>query len=188
MDLDEVNMLLDLAAEKMEKAIMHLDNELRVVRAGRANPAMLSGVMVDYYGTLTPLSQVASVSSPDARTIAVQPWEKKMIDPIERAIMAANLGFNPQNNGEVVRIVVPALTEDRRKELVKQVKQLGENARVSLRNARREVNDELKKQQKNGLGEDVVKDSEAKVQKLTDTYSKKVDELLDKKEKEILTV
>lgn len=188
MDIDEVNMLLDLAAEKMEKAIMHLDNELRVVRAGRANPAMLSGVMVDYYGTLTPLSQVASVSSPDARTIAVQPWEKKMIDPIERAIMAANLGFNPQNNGEVVRIVVPALTEDRRKELVKQVKQLGENARVSLRNARREVNDELKKQQKNGLGEDVVKDSEAKVQKLTDTYSKKVDELLDKKEKEILTV
>lgn len=188
MDIDEVNMLLDLAAEKMEKAIVHLDNELRVVRAGRANPAMLSGVMVDYYGTLTPLSQVASVSSPDARTITVQPWEKKMIDPIERAIMAANLGFNPQNNGEVVRIVVPALTEDRRKELVKQVKQLGENARVSLRNARREVNDELKKQQKNGLGEDVVKDSEAKVQKLTDTYSKKVDELLDKKEKEILTV
>ena len=181
-------MLLDLAEEKMGKAIGHLDNELRVVRAGRANPAMLSGVMVDYYGTLTPLSQVATVSSPDARTITVQPWEKKMIDPIERAIMAANLGFNPQNNGEVVRIAVPALTEERRKELVKQVKQLGENARVSIRNARREVNDELKKQQKNGLGEDVVKDNEAQAQKLTDTYNKKVDELLEKKEKEILTV
>ena len=188
MDIDEVIMLLDMAEEKMDKAIGHLDNELRVVRAGRANPSMLSGIMVDYYGSLTPLSQVASVNSPDARTITVQPWEKKMIDPIERAIMAANLGFNPQNNGEVVRIVVPALTEDRRKELVKQVKQLGENARVSIRNARRDVNDGLKKFQKDGLGEDIVKDYEGKAQKLTDTFNKKVDDMLAQKEKEILTV
>lgn len=188
MDAEEVSMVMDIAEEKMQKAVDHLDNELRVVRAGRANPAMLSGVMVDYYGTLTPLSQVASVSSPDARSIVIQPWEKKMIDPIEKAIMAANLGFNPQNNGETVRIMVPPLTEDRRRDLVKQVKQTGETARVSIRNARRDVIEEIKKLQKAGLAEDEAKDSETKAQKITDSYNKKVDELLDKKEKEILTV
>lgn len=188
MDADEVNMVMDIAEEKMQKTIEHLDNELRVVRAGRANPAMLSGIVVDYYGTATPLSQVASVSSPDARSILIQPWEKKMIDPIERAIMAANLGFNPQNNGETVRIMVPPLTEERRKDLVKQVKQLGETARVSIRNSRRDVIEEIKKLQKAGLAEDMAKDNETKAQKITDSYNKKVDELLEKKEKEILTV
>lgn len=185
---EDVKMLMDIAEEKMQKTIEHLDNELRVVRAGRANPAMLSGIVVDYYGTATPLQQVASVSSPDARSIVIQPWEKKMIQPIEKAIMAANLGFNPQNNGETVRIMVPPLTEERRKDLVKQVKQIGENARVSLRSTRHETIDEIKKLQKTGLGEDLAKDNETKAQKLTDNYNKKIDELLDKKEKEILTV
>lgn len=181
-------MAMSIAEEKMQKAISHLDNELRVVRAGRANPAMLSGIMVDYYGTSTPLAQVASVSSPDARTILIQPWEKKLIDTIERTIMAANLGFNPQNNGETIRIMVPPLTEERRHDLVKQVKQLGEAARISIRNARRDAIEDIKKLQKNGLAEDMAKDSEAKMQKITDNYGKKVEELLEKKEKEILTV
>lgn len=188
MNLDDAKKVIDIAEGKMQKAIEHLDNELRVIRAGRANPAMLSGVMIDYYGKMTPLSQVASVGSPDARTIVVQPWEKKMIDPIEKAIMAANLGFNPQNNGESIRIMVPPLTEERRKDLVKQVKHEGENARVSIRNARRDSLEEIKKMQKNGLPEDVAKDAEAKIQKITDNYNKKVDEVLHKKEQEILTV
>ncbi|MDX9854869.1 MAG: ribosome recycling factor [Tenuifilaceae bacterium] len=185
---EELDFCIEEASDRMQKAVDHLENELRILRAGKANPAMLSGVMVDYYGTLTPLSQVANVGSSDARTITVQPWEKKLIDPIERAIMAANLGFNPQNNGEVIRISVPPLTEERRKDLVKQVKQEGEHARVSIRNARRDANEEIKKLQKNGLAEDMAKDGEANVQKITDTFNKKVDELLDKKEKEILTV
>ena len=162
---EELDFCIEEASDRMQKAVDHLENELRVLRAGKANPAMLSGVMVDYYGTLTPLSQVANVGSSDARTITVQPWEKKLIDPIERAIMAANLGFNPQNNGEVIRISVPPLTEERRKDLVKQVKQEGEHARVSIRNARRDANEEIKKLQKNGLAEDMAKDGEANVQK-----------------------
>lgn len=184
----EVKIVIGMAEEFMLKAIDHLENELRVIRAGRANPSMLSGIMVDYYGTMTPLAQVASVGSPDARTISIQPWEKKMIDPIERAIMSANLGFNPQNNGETVRIMVPPLTEDRRKDLVKQVKHEGENARVSIRNARRDAIEDIKKMQKNGLAEDMAKDAETKVQKITDSYNKKVDDHLERKEKEILTV
>ncbi len=185
---EDADFVIDVAKERMEKAITHLDNELRVIRAGKANPAMLSSIMVDYYGTLTPLQQVASVGTPDARTIGVQPWEKNMIPIIEKAIMAANLGFNPQNNGETIRIMVPPLTEERRKQLVKQVKQEGENAKVSIRNARRDANEEFKKLEKDGLAEDLAKDAEAKVQKLTDSYSKKVDDLLIKKEQEILTV
>ncbi|QKG78982.1 ribosome recycling factor [Tenuifilum thalassicum] len=188
MNIEDTKKVLDTAESKMAKAIEHLENELRVIRAGRANPAMLSGVMVDYYGTMTPLNQVASVGSPDARTIVVQPWEKKMIDPIEKAIMAANLGFNPQNNGESIRIMVPPLTEERRKELIKQVKHEGENAKVSIRNSRRDAIEEIKKMQKDGLPEDAAKDAEAKVQKITDKHNKKVDEILQKKEQEILTV
>jgi len=183
---DDVELTIEEARERMEKAITHLENELRVIR--KANPAMLSGVMVDYYGTQTPLQQVSNVGTLDARTITVQPWEKNMIGPIEKAIMAANLGFNPQNNGEIIRIAVPALTEERRKLLVKQVKNEGENARVSIRNARRDANEEIKKHQKNGLPEDVAKDCELEVQKLTDSYNKKVEEHLAKKEQEILTV
>jgi ribosome recycling factor len=185
---DEVNFCIEEANERMEKAISHLENELRVIRAGKANPAMLSGLMVDYYGTMTPLQQVSNVGTLDARTITIQPWEKTMIVPIEKAILAANLGFNPQNNGEVIRIAVPPLTEERRKQLVKQVKSEGENARVSIRNARRDANEELKKLQKDGLAEDLAKDAEGEVQKLTDNYNKKVEDLLIKKEQEILTV
>lgn len=185
---EDADLAIEVAQERMEKAISHLDDELRVIRAGKANPAMLSAIMVDYYGTATPLQQVASVGTPDARTISVQPWEKPMIPIIEKAIMAANLGFNPQNNGETIRIMVPALTEERRKLLVKQVKQEGEHARVSIRNARRDANEEFKKYEKDGLAEDLAKDAEAKVQKITDSYNKKVDELLAKKEHEILTV
>lgn len=172
----------------MEKAAMHLENELITIRAGKASPHVLDNVMVDYYGTMTPLTQVASVIAPDARTITITPWEKKMIEPIERAILAANLNLTPQNNGELVRIIVPALTEDRRKDLVKMVKHEGENARVSIRNARREGNEAIKKAQKDGIAEDIAKDAEAEMQKLTDQFGKRVDEILDKKEKEILTV
>jgi ribosome recycling factor len=185
---EEIEFYIEETKERMEKAITHLDNELRVIRAGKANPAVLSGLMVDYYGTMTPLQQVSNVGTLDARTINIQPWEKTMIGPIEKAILAANLGFNPQNNGETIRIAVPPLTEERRKQLVKQVKNEGENARVSIRNARRDANEEFKKLQKNGLGEDVAKDAESDVQKLTDSYNKKVEEILEIKEKEILTV
>ncbi len=185
---EELDFTIEEANERMNKAIAHLENELRIIRAGKASPSMISGVMVDYYGTLTPLQQISSVGTPDARTITVQPWEKNMIGPIEKAIMAANLGFNPQNNGEVIRIMVPPLTEERRKQLVKQVKNEGENAKVSIRNARRDTNEAIKKLQKNGLPEDLAKDGEDEVQKLTDGYIKKVDEHLAKKEQEILTV
>lgn len=185
---EEAELCIEIAREKMQKAVEHLENELRVLRAGRANPNMLTGVMVDYYGTMTPLNQVASVGSPDARSIVIQPWDKKMIEIIEKAIMAANLGFNPQNNGETIRVIVPALTEERRKDLVKQVRHEGENARVSIRNARHNAIEEIKKLQKSGLPEDLGKESETEIQKQTDNYNKKIEEHLQKKEKEILTV
>ncbi len=188
MDIVKAKETVAAAKDKMQKAIEHLEAELVLVRAGKANPAVFHNVMVDYYGTPTPLPQVSSITTPDAKTILIQPWEKSMIAPIEKAIMAANLGFTPQNNGEHVRINVPALTEDRRKELVKQVKAEGEHARISVRNARRDGVDQIKKFQKDGLPEDVAKDSEAELQKLTDSYNKKIDELLDRKEKEIMTV
>jgi ribosome recycling factor len=185
---DDVQILLESTEENMQKAIDHLDRELGKIRAGKANPRMLDGVMVEYYGTMTPLQQVASINTPDPRTIAIQPWEKGMIQPIEKAIMNANLGLNPDNNGDIVRINVPPLTEERRQDLVKQVKKEGEEARISIRNARRETNDELKKLKKDGLPEDMEKDAEDKVQKLTDKFTKKVEEMLEKKEKDIMTV
>jgi len=185
---DDVQILLESAEENMQKAIDHLDRELGKVRAGKANPKMLDGIMVDYYGSMTPLQQVASVNTPDPRTIAVQPWERGMIGPIEKAIMNANLGLNPDNNGELVRINIPPLTEERRQGLVKQVKKEGEEARVSIRNARRDVMNELKKLKKDGLPEDMEKDAEDQVQKLTDNFIKQVDEFLEKKEKDIMTV
>lgn len=185
---DEVQILVESADEKMQKAIEHLDRELGKIRAGKANPKMLDGIMVEYYGSMTPLQQVASVNTPDPRTIAVQPWEKGMIGPIEKAIMNANLGLNPDNNGDLVRINVPPLTEERRQSLVKQVKKEGEDARVSIRNARRDANDELKKLKKDGLPEDLEKDAEGQVQKLTDKYVKNVEDMLAKKEKDIMTV
>ncbi|RUT78368.1 ribosome recycling factor [Ancylomarina longa] len=185
---EEVQMYLEDAKEKMEAAVDHLDKELLKIRAGKANPSMLNGIMVDYYGSMTPLAQVANVSVPDPRTIAVQPWEKAMITPIEKAIMNANLGLNPDNNGELIRINIPALTEERRNDLVKQAKSECENAKISVRNARRDTNDELKKLVKEGLSEDIEKDAEAEVQKMTDNFGKKIDVLFDAKEKDIMTI
>ncbi len=185
---EEIEILLEMAQEKMDKAITHLEHELIKIRAGKASPGMLDGVMVDYYGSMTPLQQVANVNTPDPRTIAIQPWEKAMIQPIEKAIMVANLGFNPENNGEIVRINVPPLTEERRKDLVKQAKKEAEDARISIRNVRRDSNEELKKMKKDGLAEDIEKDAETEVQKLTDKYSNIVDEHIAKKEKDILTI
>ena len=172
----------------MKKVMAHLQGQLLTIRAGKATTSMLNGVKIDYYGTLSPLEQVASLSTPDARTIAVQPWEKNLLPVIEKAIMSANLGFNPQNNGEIIRVPIPPLTEARRKELVKQVKGEGENAKAALRNARREANDTLKKLQKEGLAEDVVKVAMDQVQKITDSFNERVDGETAAKEKEIMTV
>jgi ribosome recycling factor len=185
---EEVQMYLDDTNEKMEKAINHLNDALSKIRAGKASPAMLNGVQVDYYGVKTPLTQLANVNTTDARTIVIQPWEKKIIEAIEKAILAANLGFNPMNNGDVIRINVPVLTEERRRDLVKQTKNEGEIAKVSIRNARRDVIDEFKAMKKKGLAEDAEADAENSVQKLTDKYIKAVDDLLAKKEAEILTI
>ncbi|MBR8535070.1 ribosome recycling factor [Carboxylicivirga mesophila] len=185
---DEIDLILDDAKERMAKAIEHLDNELGKIRAGKANPKMLEGVMVDYYGSMTPLSQVANLSTPDPRTIAIQPWEKQLIGEIEKAIMAANLGLNPDNNGDIIRINIPPLTEERRKDLVKQAKSECEDTKVSFRSTRRDCNEELKKMKKNGLSEDLEKDAEAEVQKITDEFTKKVDAMFEVKEKDIMTV
>jgi ribosome recycling factor len=185
---EEVQLCLEDTKEKMDGAITHLEVALSKIRAGKASPSMVDGVQVDYYGTLTPLDRVSNVSTPDARTLRIQPWEKNMIDPIEKAIMAANLGFNPSNNGEAVIINVPVLTEERRIDLVKQSKNEGENSKVSVRNARRDGNDYLKKLIKDGLSEDNEKDAEAEVQKMTDDYIKKIDDLVSLKEQDILTI
>lgn len=179
---------VDAAVAKMQNAVTHLEEELKTYRAGKANPSVFNSVQVDYYGTPTPLPQVSSITTPDARTMLIQPWEKNLIPKIEKAIMDANLGFTPQNNGETIRINVPALTEERRKELVKKARTAGETAKVSVRNARRDAIEALKKLQKEGLPEDSEKDSEDVVQKHTDSFSKKVDEVLAAKEKEIMTV
>ena len=172
----------------MDKAISHLEAELTKVRTGRANPSMLDGIRVDYYGNMTPLNQVANVNSSDARTLMVQPWEKNMLEPIQKAIQAANLGFNPGSNGTAVIINVPALTEERRKELVKKAKAEGENAKVSIRKARQEGNEDVKKIAKPALTQDEVKEAETKIQEITDSFITKVEKHLEMKEKEILTV
>jgi ribosome recycling factor len=185
---EEVNFHLDVAKEQMQEAISHLENVLGKIRAGKANPQMLRTVKVDYYGVLTPLAQAANVSTPDAQTIAVQPFDKGLIAEIEQAIVDANLGFNPSNNGEKVIINVPPLTEDRRRDLVKQAKVEIENAKVSVRNIRQKANDEMKKLGKDGLSEDMVRDAEASVQELTNTYSAKIDVVYIAKEAEIMTV
>jgi len=185
---EEVDFVLELTNEKMKAAIAHLDKELLHIRAGKASPAMLDGIMIEYYGSLTPLIQVANVSTPDARTVTIQPWEKGLIPTIEKAIMNANLGFNPDNNGELIRINVPVLTEERRKGLVKQASQEGEIAKVSIRSVRKDANENLKKLQKDGVAEDIVKDAEEEVQKMTNNFSVKVDSLVKTKEKDIMTI
>ena len=180
--------ILAAAKDKMSHAVTHLDEELKTYRAGKANPMVFNNVMVDYYGNPTPVPQVASVTTPDAKTLMIQPWEKKMIGPIEKAIIDANLGFTPSNNGESIRCVVPALTEERRRDLLKKAKAAGENAKVSVRNARRDAIELLKKANKDGMPEDLQKEYEQLVQKETDAFTKKVDELVAAKEKEMMTV
>ncbi len=184
----EVKEIISAAEEKMARSIEHLKDEMANIRAGKASPNVLNGVMVSYYGNQTPINQVDSVAVPDARTITILPWDKKMIPVIEKAILDANIGLTPSNNGEHVRLTIPPLTEERRKQLVKQVRAEGEQARVGVRNARRDAIEVLRKEQKNGMPEDVVKDGEEKMQKSTDKFSKLIDEVLDAKEKEILTV
>ncbi len=185
---EEIQLFLDEAKELMSKTITHTTNELTKIRAGKASPSMLDSVTVEYYGSMTPLSQVASVNTPDARTINVKPWEKNTIPAIEKAILNSDLGFNPQNDGEMIRINVPPLTEDRRKQLVKQAKAEGESGKVSIRNIRKDTNDSLKKLQKEGASEDEVKKGEEQVQKITDSSVARIDELVIAKEKDIMTI
>ncbi|MCD8206752.1 MAG: ribosome recycling factor [Bacteroidales bacterium] len=180
--------IIDGAKEKMSSAVKFFEEDLKTYRVGKANPMIFNNICVDYYGTMTPLPQVSSITAPDAKTLMIQPWDKKMIPPIEKAIMDANVGLTPQNNGETIRCIVPPLTEDRRKELIKKMKATGETTKVNIRNARRDAIDALKKAQKDGLPEDVEKDYEQKAQKETDNFTKKVEELCTVKEKEILTV
>ncbi|WP_136467519.1 ribosome recycling factor [Flagellimonas onchidii] len=182
---EEVTFILDSTKESMDGSISHLEKALVKIRAGKASPVMLSTVMVEYYGSMTPLSQVSNVNTPDARTISVQPWEKTLLPEIETAIMNSNLGFNPMNNGEMIIINVPPLTEERRIQLVKQAKSEAEDAKVSIRSARQEANKELKSLE---ISEDRLKNAEVDVQDLTDTYSKKVDDILKVKEAEIMKV
>ena len=184
---EEIQMALDEAREKMDKAIGRLEGELGKIRAGKAHPSMLESVRVDYYGTMTPVSQVANVNSTDARTLVVQPWEKAMLDPLATGIINANLGLNPMNNGESILINIPPLTEERRKDLTKRARAEGEHARVSVRNARKDANDFIKAAKTDGLSEDLAKDGEGEVQKLTDSYVKKIDDILAKKESDIMT-
>ncbi len=186
---EEVTLTLDLARESMDSSIKHLETELTKIRAGKATPSMLDSVKVEYYGGMVPLTQVATVGTLDARTITIKPWEKDSIEFIERGIINANLGFAPQNNGESVMINVPPLTEERRKQLVKQAKAEGENAKIGIRNARKDANDSIKKLHKDdGLAEDNAKDAEAQVQKLTDEFIVKIDSFVSAKEKDIMTV
>ncbi len=185
---EEVQLVFEMTKERMEKAIEHLDNELMRIRAGKANVHILDGVVVDYYGAPTPLNQVSNISTPDAKTIMIQPWEKSMIDPIEKALMNSNVGITPSNNGEAIRLTIPQLTEERRRNLVKQVRNEGENARVSIRNSRRDANVEYKQMQKDGLSEDEEKDAEDKIQKLTDEFNEQVDKVVEAKEEDIMTI
>ena len=184
----DVKVTLSEAEEKMEEAVMYLDEALTHIRAGKANVKILDGIRVDSYGSLVPLNNVASVNTPDARTIAIKPWDKSMFRAIEKAIMDSDVGITPDNNGEIIRLTIPPLTEERRKQLVKQCGKESEQAKVSIRNARRDTNDKLKKSIKDGLSEDLEKDAEADLQKMHDKYIKKVEELLANKEKEIMTV
>jgi len=185
---EELELISDEAEERMEKAIKHLEYELSHLRAGRANPLLLDGISIDYYGTMTPLAQVSNINTPDAKSILIQPWEKNLLGIIEKAILAANIGMTPMNNGEVIRINVPPLTEERRHQLVKQVKQEGETAKISIRTGRKWFLDELKTLLKEGLPEDEEKNGEKMIQEMTDKHIARVDKVMETKEKEIMTV
>lgn len=184
----DVKTVLSEAEEKMEEAVMYLEDSLARIRAGKANVKILDGIRVDSYGSMVPLSNVASINTPDARTIAIKPWDKSMFRVIEKAIIDSEVGIMPENNGEIIRLGIPPLTEERRRALAKQCGKEGEQAKVSVRNARRDTNDRLKKAIKDGLSEDLEKDAEAGLQKTHDKYIKRIDELLAAKEKEIMTV
>jgi ribosome recycling factor len=186
--MEELELILADAQEHMDKAISHLEAELQKVRAGKANPQMVDGIMVDYYGAPTPISQVANINILDARTLSIQPWEKNMVGPIEKAIMAANIGITPQNDGVQIRLFLPPLTEERRRELVKKSHAEGEHSKVAIRNIRRDAIEHVKKLQKDGLSEDAAKDAETDVQGMTDKFITLVDKHLASKEKEIMTV
>ncbi len=185
---EEVLLIHEDTEISMKKAIDHLEAELVKIRAGKANPTMLDGIMVDYYGNATPINQVGNLSVMDARTLSIQPWEKNMLQPIERAIIAANIGINPQNDGNIIRLIIPPLTEERRKELVKRSNVEGEHGKISIRSIRREAIEQIKKLQKDGLSEDVEKDAEKDIQDMTDKYISLVDKHLAAKEKEIMAV
>jgi ribosome recycling factor len=186
--MEEIEFIIDEAKESMNGSIAHLEKEFLNIRAGKASPQMLGSVFVDYYGSQTPLSQVANLNVPDARTITIQPFEKSMLQPIEKAIMVANIGFNPMNNGDVIIISVPPLTEERRRDLVKQAKVEAEDAKIGIRNSRKDANSDIKKLEKDGTSEDACKTAEDEIQTLTNAFIKKIDELLAAKEVEILKV
>jgi len=185
---EELDLFIEEANEQMGKAISHLESELLKIRAGKATPNIVDGLVVDYYGSPTPINQVGNVSVADSRTLTIQPWEKNMLQPIERSIIAANIGITPQNDGNMIRLFLPPLTEERRKELVKRALGEGEQSKVAIRSIRREAMEQVKKLQKNGLSEDISKDAEEKIQGTTDKYIALVDKLLAAKEKEIMTV
>lgn len=185
---EQVKKYIDKAKNEMESSVVFLDESLAHIRAGKANTKILDGIKVDYYGTPTPLTSVATVTTPDAKTISIQPWEKGLIPTIEKAILASDIGITPANNGEIVRLAIPPLTEERRRQLVKQAGTAVEDAKISVRNSRREAIEALKKEIKNGMSEDIEKDAEAEVQKLHDKYIKRLEELFALKEKEIMTV
>lgn len=185
---EDLDFIFASAEEGMTKAMERLEHELARIRAGKASPAMLTSVQVEYYGSMTPLKNVANVNTPDSKTLQIQPFEKGLLEDIEKGIMRANLGFNPMNDGKVVRISIPPLTEERRKDLVKQAKAVSEQAKVSIRNSRKDANDEIKALQKDGLSEDLAKDAEQEVQKRTATFSERVDSSFILKEKDIMTI
>ena len=186
--MDDLEFYLEEAKELMDKAVAHTAHELVKIRAGKASPSMLDGLAIEYYGTMTPLNQAATISTPDARMLTIRPFEKSLIAEIERAIINSDLGFNPQSDGEQVIINIPILTEERRIELTKQVKHEGELGKISLRTVRKEINDHLRKLQKEGVSEDAVRDAEIDVQEQTDKHTKMIEDLLHKKEEEIMTV
>ena len=185
---EDIDAIVSLSEENMKKAITHLEVELVKVRAGKANPNMLDGIVVDYYGSPLPINQIANVSLMDARTLSIQPWEKNMLQPIERSIINANIGITPQNDGNIIRLFLPVLTEERRKELVKKAQAEGEHSKVAIRNIRRDAIEQVKKLQKNGLSEDAAKDAEASVQQVTDRYISLIEKHLASKEKEVMAV
>ena len=185
---DTIKKQLEDAKSHMEKAIDFCDSELIKIRAGKAMPSMLDGIAVDYYGTPTPLAQIGTVNTPDARTLVIQPWEKSMLVAIEKAIMESNIGLNPQNDGSIIRLNVPPLTEERRKDLVKKVKEEAEKGRIAIRNIRKDANEKIKRSKADGSSDDEIKTGEAEVQKITDAYISKVDKLAELKEKDIMTV